>query len=478
MAFIAPAIGAASGIIGGITGKNQAKAQNAAANQAAQEQAQINNQLLQDTNTLTNQYNNSYSPLLSPLSSGYQSEAGATDSNIGQITTQLLQAGMDPSQIQQLTGINANQIMQQAEQYMTNPNQTQVGQVGGNVVSQLGNTSGTNLAGATPTASNVFTQQMNQGIDPTFAQNALNQIQQGENQQIAQIKASAQPGTNINGMLMDAQNNALTQEANASANMAGQSQALRAQGATSLLGAASGLDTQKSNMLTQQLNAAGSVDQEKLNMLQQAAQGASGFNQQAFQNLGAVAQQGNNNLSQIQGFLGQGQGAMQSGYNSLAHIGDSYATQQQNAQTAAGNAASGAATSFGNAATSIGNFLTPQSTQASNPFNPAGTSGVGPVASGANYASSVLGGSAPTATNPLQYGPLSTGIGAGSSNGMYGVGPYADGSAYAGNVGLYQQGVSVPPSTLSGSPTTPVVQQPHFTPGLFQSLNYNPNNAA
>lgn len=478
MGWIAPAAGAVSGILGGIGGKNQQKAANAAANQAAQQAQQVEQQLLGNATNATKAYNTDYANLLPGLSSGYGADINAAGGDIGHLTSMLLQAGMDPATISSMTGVDANQIMQQAVNYMSNPQGTNLSQVGGNALQQYGNTGGTALAGATPQANAVFQSMMQHGLDPQYQQNALNQVQQGLNQNIAQIKANAQPGTNINGLLLQAQNNALQNTANLAGNLAGQNQQAQTLGAQNFLSTAGALDTQKLNMIAQQLNAAGTIDQQTMNMLQQAASGASNFNQQQFQNLGTAQEFGQNALNAGQTFLGQGQGFLNNANQDLSGVVTNQNNLATSARQNASDAAANSAASFGSAGTAIGSFFpqsrTAQPAQQSTPWAPASNvPNIGPVSNPSAYGSSLT--SSPT-----------MGIGPYASGEQYGnalLGNNAMSSALSGSNGMSMQPPPTSPlggsvSPMTGSPTTPINPISVMNPALFRSTNYNPNNLA
>lgn len=352
MGPVASAVGAVSGVVGGINGKNQQNADNAAGQQAAAAQQQIAQQLQNNITNQTNQYNSSYAPALAPLSSGINSEGNVASGDVGNLASMLLQAGMDPSTISQLTGVDASQIT-------------------GNTLNYLQNTGGTNLAGATPGASSFFQGEMQNGINPQYAQNAQNQIQQGLNQETQNAMAHAQPGQNVNALVKDLNNQALTQQTNLAGNLAGQNQQIMSQGAQGLLGAASGLDSQKAGML------------------QNAATGAQNFNQQAFGNLGTSTASAQGILSALQQFLGQGQSGVNSANSSLAGLMGNYQNAQNSAAQAAGAAGQGANGAFGSAANSLAGLFPMSSSASPLAASPGAVSGIGPVANGAQYAANV-----------------------------------------------------------------------------------------
>lgn len=329
MGPVAAGIGAVSGVVGGINSKNQENAANAQAQQASQNQAAVNQQLLNNITNQTNQYNSSYAPALAPLSSGMVGEGNVASSNISGLVSALTQAGLDPSVISQITGVDASSLTQNALNYLSNP-------------------SGTNLAGATPGAQQFYSGEMQNGIDPKYAQNAQNQIQQSLNQQQQNVLANAQPGQNTNALIKDMNNQALTQSTNLAGNLAGQNQTIEAQGAQGLLSSASGLDSQT------------------MGMLQNAATGAQNFNQQAYNNLGTSSASAQGILSALQNFIGQGQGAVQAGYSPLSGMSSQYGASAANATSAANAAGQNMGSAFGSAANGLASLF-PMSSAASTP---------------------------------------------------------------------------------------------------------------
>jgi hypothetical protein len=320
MGAIGAGIGAATGVASAVGGKNSEN--QASANSQAQEQlAQTSqNQLMTNIGNTTNQYNQSYSPLVSPTSSGFGSELSGASGQLGSLSSILTQAGLDPSVISQITGINSNQLSQ-------------------NAISNDQNTSGTNLAGATPGASSFYQNEMQNGINPQYAQNAQNQLQQNQNQQIAQAKASAAPGQNVNANIQSIQNAGLTNSANLAGNLAGQNQQIEQQGASGLLSSATNLDSQKQGML------------------QSAATAGNALNQQQISNLSTSANAGSSILSALQSFIGQGLGAEQTANSELGGVSGTAATSAASMQNQAQQYGASAANGLGSAASNIGNLF-------------------------------------------------------------------------------------------------------------------------
>jgi hypothetical protein len=298
----APFIGGAEAL-GGLLGANNAQNQaNQAAQAAGQNQSQFSNLLLGNEQTATNNYNQQYSQLLQPLISQVMGLGQTNSSQINNLASQMLQAGINPSVISNITGINADQLSQ-------------------NYTNYLQNTSGTNLAQQTPGALSFYQQEQQNGINPQFAQNAQNQLQQNLQQQIADATASAAPGQNINALTKDLRNQALSQSANLAGNLAGQGQTFANQATQGLLGAAGGLDTQKAEMLAN------------------ASTTGQGVNQSALGNLGTSFTAGNNILTMMQNLLGQGQNLLTSTYNPSESALSTYGNQGLQIAGQAGNIA-------------------------------------------------------------------------------------------------------------------------------------------
>lgn len=234
--------------------------------QALRNQTNLNNTLLTGYNNALNQNSQFYQK---PLASDAQAQQGIASSAAtalpGLYGTILDANGNFVNQ----TGINANQL-------------------GQNFTNYASNTGGTNLAQQNPLLSGFFQNEMQNGLNPQVAQNAQSQVSQQAAQQMADARAHAAPGQNLNAVNRDIQNNALAQSANLAGSLAGQSQNFMNTGAQGLGNTASGLD------------------QQILNMLQQGAQYGQVVNTQALQNLLAAAGLGNTGLGSVGQFINQG----------------------------------------------------------------------------------------------------------------------------------------------------------------------------
>jgi hypothetical protein len=195
------------------------------------------------------------------------------------------------------TGVNQNQVGQQAINYDTN-------------------TGGTNLAGANSSLQNFYSGEMKNGLNQQTQQNAQSQLQQQEGLNAAQLKNSAAPGTNQNNQMQQMQNSELGQSANLAGNLAGQNQSTMAQGAAGVASTAGGLDTQT------------------MNMLQQAMSGSQGLNTSSLQNLMSVLGLGTASAGQAAtdtANANQAQGGLFSGYSGQAsQFGQQAASNSQN----------------------------------------------------------------------------------------------------------------------------------------------------
>ena len=323
MGAILPAVGAVSGAVGAIGGKNQQKAANAQANQAMQQQQQAQQAIQNMAGQETDVYNKFYQPLQQGLMQGFQGEQGTSNQFMQQLLPALLQAGVDPSVISKITGINSPQLMQQAIQYLSNPQNTQ-------------------LAKQTPGVQSFFNQEMKTGLNPMVAQNAQSQVQQNLQQQISDAMAQAKPGQNVNALVKDLRNQALTQSTNLAGNLAGQSQNFMNTGAQGALNTAQGLD------------------QQYAQMLQGGANLGNQFNQQQYNNLGTSTASGQGVMQALQNYLGQGQGLLSQAGNQLSGVSGNALQAQQVGQNAAANAGQGFASSIGGLTSNLGQLFAPK----------------------------------------------------------------------------------------------------------------------
>lgn len=304
-------IGGGLGLVGSVIGSNSQnhaaqQAQNAA-NTAAQGQNQLDSQLVNIYNQMAADYQKNYQPLEGPMG---QMIGGMEGSFNPQALDQLtLGALTNPQERDALTGVPLQGITNGALNYFFNP---------GGTLSGVNGVGGQGL--------NYFANLAQNGMDPAVANNAYNNFSNNEQQSINSMRNSLGAGVpNVSGMLNDLNEQALQGRANLGSNLAAQDQGIRTQGMTNLLQTAGGIDQQTQAMLQQAYNMAN----------QQSQQGVSNL-QSAFGN-------GNDILSMIQNYIGQGRNILPgvaSGIGGLANqyaqAGSSAAQNAQNLSTAAG----------------------------------------------------------------------------------------------------------------------------------------------
>lgn len=300
MGQLLPILSIGAGLLG--QGQQQRQA-NAAANAAQQGESNfmdIINQMLpiaQSMQQNAGQYNaplGGASATMSGLSSGL---AGALPGMFSRFAG----ASTDPRVLAAMTGLNAPGAVNSAMQYSGAPGST-------------------NLAGATPGVLDFYAKQMQQGIDPRFASNAQDQLQQNFQRSLGALDASARPGQNLGAQQREMQNSMLTQSANLGGQLAGESQQLAGQGAQGMLGAAGGLDAQT------------------LAMLNNAAQLGMGYNQQAFGNMQTGLNEGQSMEQQIMNFLGMGNSLQEGALSGFGNVAGMLGNQAQNMMSGAGAA--------------------------------------------------------------------------------------------------------------------------------------------
>lgn len=104
-----------------------------------------------------------------------------------------------------------------------------MGGIGSSLLGNIG-ASSNNL----PLSNSVFAQEASTGLSPQVQQNAMNQLLQGFQSSISDIKANATPGANTGAAMQAAQDQYLTSAANQSAQLAGESQQYKNVGAQGL----------------------------------------------------------------------------------------------------------------------------------------------------------------------------------------------------------------------------------------------------
>jgi hypothetical protein len=274
-----------------------------AENTALGNQQQVNQQIENQATGISNTNSQYYQAPLASEAAGYSNSSNVISQLLGGNYSSLLGSG---GNLAGQTGINVNQL-------------------GQNLTGYASNTGATNLAQQNPALSGFYQNEMQNGINPQYAQNAQNQLAQSAAQQQSNLRATAAPGQNIQAGMRDIQNNQLAQSANLAGNLAGQSQTFANQGAQGVAGTASGLDAQT------------------LSMLQAALSGGSGVNQDAIQNLISAISSGQTGLNNATSFTGQGQSGLTSAMGAEAGIADAAGSQaaqfgtQAQAQQSANN---------------------------------------------------------------------------------------------------------------------------------------------
>jgi len=344
-------------IIGGAASGAGAIEQGAAAQTAANSQSAVNNQDIQALQTLLNEYNQSYAPALGPTSSDVTAEASGAGSQANSLASMFQQAGINPAMISAITGINADQLTQALTQYASNPSGTSFGQIGASDVNTLNNTGGTNLAAASPGLSAFYGAEQQNGINPQFAQNAQDQLQQGYNQAIANTAANAQPGQNVNAAEQADFNTLLQQKTNLAGNLAGQSQQFANTGAAGVASTAQNLDTQQTSQIMDALQSAFGLNTATLGNLNTASTAGQGVNQQQLGNIGTSATSSQNIIDQVMNFLNQGRSTLVPGVAAGNNLASNLGTVSSNAGSNASSLAGNAITSFLNANNSNANNL-------------------------------------------------------------------------------------------------------------------------
>jgi hypothetical protein len=98
------------------------------------------------------------------------------------------------------------------------------------------NTDLASSAGNIPLSNEVYAQMAKTGLSPQVQTNAMNQLQQGFQSSLNDIRSQATPGGNVGAQNASAENSYLSSAANQSAQLAGESQQYKAQGAQGLAG--------------------------------------------------------------------------------------------------------------------------------------------------------------------------------------------------------------------------------------------------
>lgn len=229
------------------------------------------------------------------------------------------------------TGVNQNAVGQQAIGYETNTGGTNLAQANSGLSSFYKNEQQQGLS--TPGVSNFYQSEMANGLNQQTQNNAQNQLQQQFGQSEAAIKNSAAPGTNTANQQQQAQNQLISGSTNLAGSLAGQSQAIQAQGAQGVSNTA--LQNQQSMQQGAQgvASTAGGLDTQTMQMLQNALSGSQGLNSTTLQNLISVLGLGTASAGQASNDIAnanQAQGGLFSGYSGqAAQFGQQAASNSQ-----------------------------------------------------------------------------------------------------------------------------------------------------
>ncbi len=297
-----------------------------------------------------NQINAGSSALMSQagqLNAPLPATMSAISNNIGAVSPGL-QSGLATAvnsggNLSGQTGVNQNAVGQQAIGYETNTGGTNLSQANPALSSfYQGQMGGQSAVGqATPGLNSFYQGEMTGGLNQQTQMNAQNQLQQQLGQQEANLNRTAAPGMNQNNQRQQMQNAELGQSANLAGNLAGQSQAIQAQGAQGLATTAQNQTTAAQQGAQGVASTAGSLDTQTMQMLQNALSGSQGINSEQLQNLMSVLSLGTQAVGQGAASAAQGasdigaattaQGQMFSGYSGQAsQFGQQAASNQQN----------------------------------------------------------------------------------------------------------------------------------------------------
>lgn len=263
---------------------------------------------------------NSLQGLLGPLSGIFGNILSGPGAQTPGLMSQFMKLASNPQALAAFTGINAPGLMQGATNYLSQPGQTNLSQFYPGAASQLQpGQSALNLGGNQ--AMDFYRGEMQNGINPQFAQNAQNQLQQQFGTSVNDIMSRAAPGQNTGAQIESAQNQLLSSSANLGGQLAGMGQQYANQGAQGLVGTSQAMDANTLSRIMGQGQLAGSVDQQTMQMLTQAAQLGTGYNQTMLGNVGQGVGMGLQGLSGAEGLGQLGVGMNQFGMNMMQGMG-------------------------------------------------------------------------------------------------------------------------------------------------------------
>jgi hypothetical protein len=299
---------------------NSTSGLSSSANQLSSEQASVFNSLLSQLGGMQGEAGQD-TMLNGPLASLWQSILGPGGAG-GQAPadmSQFMNLAMNPQALAQLTGINAGQLTGQATSYLSNPNATNLAQTTPGVMSSLQGPQQLGTAG--PQAESFYRNEMQNGINPQYAQNAQNQLQQQYSTGLNTALAQAAPGQNTNALMQGLNNQLLSSSSNLGGQLAGMGQQYSNQGAQGLVGTAETMQQNTLQNLMAQLQTAGGLDAQKMAMLTGGAQLGNQYNQTVLGDAQQGANMGAGALSGAQSMVNMGNQLGEFGASSLQGLG-------------------------------------------------------------------------------------------------------------------------------------------------------------
>ena len=269
--------------------------------------------------------------LLGPLGGifGKMMGPGGAGSMTPQMMQQFMTMASNPQALAAFTGINAPGMMQNATNYLSHPGQTNLaGMVPGAMGQLAPGQSAMGLGGSQ--AMDFYRNEMQQGVNPQFATNAQNQLQQQFGTSVSDILGRAAPGQNTGAQMLGAQNQLLSSSANLGGQLAGMGQQYANQGAQGLVGTGQAMDANTLQRIMGQYQMAGGLDAQTMQMLTGAANMGTGYNQQALGNIGQGAQMGMGALQGAEGLGQLGVGMNQFGMNMEQGMGNTLGQEGMN----------------------------------------------------------------------------------------------------------------------------------------------------
>jgi hypothetical protein len=264
--------------------------------------------------------------LLGPLAGIFGNILSGPGAQTPGMMSQFMNLASSPGALAAFTGINAPGLTQGATNYLSKPGQTNLAQMFPGANAQLApGQSALGLGGSQ--AMDFYRNEMQQGINPQFASNAQNQLQQQFGTSVSDIMSRAAPGQNTGAMMESAQNQLLSSSANLGGQLAGMGQQYANQGAQGLVGTGQAMDANTLQRIMGQYQMAGGLDQQTMQMLTQAAQLGTGYNQTMLGNVGQGVGMGMQGLSGAENLGQLGVGMNQFGMNTMQNMAGTLGTE-------------------------------------------------------------------------------------------------------------------------------------------------------